>query len=340
MGTASDPSHVNTRRRLLLAAAPLAASAFSGGARAAAAGADYPTRQLTLVCPFPAGGSADTVSRLAAHALAAELGQSVVVENKAGAGGNIAADYVARAPADGYTLLVAGQAILAINKPLYRKLPYDAEKQFRFVSMIASMPNVLVINPKTVPVAGIKEFVAYVKAHPGDVSYGSNGVGSLSHLTTEMLAKAGGMKFLHVPYKGSAPLMVDLVAGRLGFCFTGSALAAQMVKEGSVKALAVTTSERIRALADVPTLVESGFPELNAPSWFSIVAPSGVKPEVFARLSTAMARVTASPDYIAALDKAASIVEPMDPAAGEARLKRERAFWTEAVTMTGATAHD
>lgn len=328
-------SAVNTpRRRLLAAAAATVATTAFGSARAE----QFPARTIKLVCPFPAGGSADAVSRLIAQALTAELGQTVVVENKAGAGGNIAADMVARSPADGYTLLVAGQAIMAINQALYKKLPYDPEKDFRFVSMIASMPNVLITNPQALPARNVKELVAQAKAKPGHVSYGSNGIGSLAHLTTALMANAAGLDLLHVPYRGASPIMVDLLAGRLGFCFTGSAQAVQMVQEGKVRALAVTSGSRISALPDVPTLVESGFPEMDVAPWFAVVAPSGVPAPVYDRLQKACAKVTESKQYGAELDRLSSIALTVSPQAGEALLKRERTLWAGAVKTTGASA--
>ena len=330
---ASSHSRRSRRRQLILAgaAAPLLAGAPALQANT------YPTRTIRLVCPFPAGGAADTVSRLVAGALGQELGQSVIVENRGGAGGNLAGEMVARGDADGYNLLVAGQAILAINKPLYSRLNYDPERDFRYVGIIASMPNVLIAHPQALPVKDIKEFVAYCKARPGDVTYGSNGIGSLSHLTTELMASQGGFKLLHVPYKGAAPLMVDLLAGRIACCLTGSAAAVPLVVEGKVKALAVTTAQRISALADVPTLKESGFPELEAPTWFAVVAPSGVPAPILERLQAAMAKATGTPEYKAALDRVASIIEPLNPSAGEAMLARERAMWATAVRQSGAT---
>lgn len=339
MRRAPISSRPNIYRRRLLAAAPLLGATFASGGplKAAPASAYGSTRPINLICPFPPGGSADTVSRLMAKALALELGHNVLVVNKSGAGGNIAADYVARSPADGYTLLVAGQAILAINQSLYKTLSYNPARDFQFISMIASMPNVLVIHPSTIPVNTFQEFIEHSRRHPGTVTYGSNGIGSLSHLTTEMLAKSEGISFMHVPYKGASDLMVDLLAGRIGFCLTGSALAADLAKAGKVKALAVTTQSRIAALPGVPSLVELGLKDMNVPTWFALMAPSGAPKPIVEALVAATKKITTSPAYATDLDKVASISESITPAQGEAQLKHERAFWAEAVKMTGAT---
>ena len=177
----------------------------------------------------------------------------------------------ARAEADGYTLLVAGQAILAINKALYKKLSYDPATDFAFVGMLGVIANVLLVNPNTVPVNSLAELIALAKKKPGEISYGSNGPGSLTHLTTAILAHQAGAEFLHVPYQGAAPLMTDLLAGRIGMTFTAASAALPLVQSGQLRALAVTTGQRSRFSPDIPTLVESGFPSLDAPTWFGVV---------------------------------------------------------------------
>ncbi len=330
-----SPRRSPSRRTLLGAAiaAPLGALA----ARSAWA-QEFPSRPLQLVVPFPAGGSADSLSRIAAGALSKQIGQSVVVVNRDGAAGNIAAEYVARSAADGYTMLVAGQAILAINKPLFGKLGYDPETEFAYLSMLGTMPNVLIAHPQALPVRSVAELVERAKQRPGEVTYGSNGVGSLSHLTAEVLASSANIKLLHVPYRGAAPMMVDLLAGRIGFCFTGSALAVQLVKEGKVRALAVSTNKRLAQLPDVPTLVESGFPKLDAPTWFAAVAPSATPAPVLQKLRAAFAAVTASQAYREALEKQAIEAVQLKSQDSDSYLARERAIWAEAVRSSGATA--
>ena len=211
------------------------------------------------------------LARIAAERVSPGLGQPLIVENRAGAGGNIAGEMAARTEADGYTLLVAGQAILAINKALYKKLSYDPATDFAFVGMLGVIANVLLVNPKTVPVNSLGELIALAKKKPGDISYGSNGPGSLTHLTTAILAHQAGAEFLHVPYQGAAPLMTDLLAGRIGMTFTAASAALPLVQSGQLRALAVTTGQRSRFSPDIPTLVESGFPSLDAPTWFGVV---------------------------------------------------------------------
>jgi tripartite-type tricarboxylate transporter receptor subunit TctC len=315
-----------------LAAAPLAAMV----ARQARAD-DFPSRPLRIVVPFPAGGSSSTLARVCANVLGQELKQSVIVENRGGAGGNIAADYVARATPDGYTLLVAGQGIMAINEVLYRHISYDPAR-FEYVGMMGDIANVLVVNPQALPVSNISEFIAAAKARPGEIPFGSNGVGSLSELTTEVLANAAHVKFLHIPYQGAGPMASDLRAGRIAFCFTGSTLAVSLVKSGAIRALAVTSSVRVPELPDVPTLVESGYPSLDAPSWWMAVAPPGTPSSTIGRLRQAFDRATNSPQYLDALKQQATLPRHLTPAAAGAFLKEERRKWAEAVRTSGAVA--
>ena len=299
----------------------------------------FPDKPLRVVVPFAAGGPADVMTRINATALAAQLGQPVVVENKPGAGGNIAAEFVARSPADGYTLLVAGQAILAINKPLYGKLNYDPEADFRFVGIMGSLPNVLVTNPDAIPAKNMKEFIEFARSKPGAVSYGSNGVGSLSHLTAEVMASAAKVKMLHVPYQGANPQMTDLLSGRIGFSFIASSTTLPLIQSGKLRALAVSTATRLAQLPDVPTLVEAGFPMLDAPTWFGIVAPAAMPPAALARLRAAFAAAIATPAYAEEMDRRSTIVVKLSAEAGETLLARERKTWSDAVRTTGATSN-
>src|SRR3954470_18628243 len=197
-------------RRAMLAAALTAPFAAPATAQ------PYPSRNPRLIVPFAAGGPADLLARIAAEQVSARLGQQIIVDSRPGAGGNLAGEMAARSEADGYTLLVAGQAILAINKALYKKLSYDPATDFAFVGMLGVIANVLLVNPQAVPVNSLAELIALAKKKPGEISYGSNGPGSLTHLTTAILAQQAGVDFLHVPYQGAAPLMTDLLAGRIG----------------------------------------------------------------------------------------------------------------------------
>lgn len=330
-----SPYFAVSRRKALgsMLVAPICAL-WPGGARAE----NFPSQALRLIVPFPAGGSSDILSRTAAAALGAQLGQSIVVENRAGAGGNIAADYVYRSKRDGYTLLLAGQAIMAINQVLYQSVQYDPAK-FGYVGMLGANANVFVINEKVVPAAGIADLIAAAKERPGTVSFGSNGIGSLSHLTGELLASAAAVKFLHVPYRGAAPIATDLIGGRLAFCVTGSTLAAQLVKQDGLRALAVTTAERIPQLPEVPTLVEAGYPALRVPSWWALVVAPNTPAEVLDKLQKACTAATANPVYKAALTTQWTSSYDVPPAIATTFLANERALWATAVKQSGATAN-
>lgn len=318
------------RRRLIKAA--FAVPALTIGVKAPAQA--FPSRPVRLVVPFAAGGPTDIMARGLAKLMANPLGQQVVVENRPGAGGNIAAALVAGSPADGHTLLIAGQAILAINNVLYDKPGYDPVRDFSWVGMLGSIPNVLIANPQAAPAADLKEFLSLARSR--ELSYASNGNGSLAHLSTEVLARAAGVKFIHVPYQGAAPARVDLLAGRVAFSLVGSSTAMPLVKQGSVRALAVSTATRMPELPDVPTLVESGFPMLDAPVWFGAVAPVATPTAVLEILRKAFAATIVTPDYKAELDKQMGLVVDMSPEAAARMLSRERQTWAEAVRQTGA----
>jgi tripartite-type tricarboxylate transporter receptor subunit TctC len=298
----------------------------------------FPARPLRLVVSFPPGGSGDAVGRIAATGLAQQLGQSVVVENRAGAGGNVAGEFAARAPADGYTLLVAGQALLAINRALYPRLPFDPATDFAFIGMIASYRNVLVANREAAQAESVAALIERGRRQPGSVSYGSNGVGSLSHLVAQVMASTAGAEFLHVPYRGAAPLMTDLLAGRIGFSFTGAPTALPILADPRLKPLAVTGLGRLAQLPEVPTMVELGFAELDAPVWFGVVAPAATPPAVLARLREAFAAAAATPAWRASLEAQSAEPGGLSPADAPAFLARERQTWARAVQASGATA--
>lgn len=295
----------------------------------------YPSRNPRMIIPFAAGGPTDVLARIAAERVSGRLGQQVIVESRVGAGGNIAGDVVARNEADGYTLLVAGQAILAINKALYKKLSYDPATDFTFVGMLGVIANVLLVNPDTVPVNSLAELIALAKKKPGEIAYASNGPGSLTHLTTAIMAHQAGIELLHVPYQGASPLMTDLLAGRVGMTFTAASAALPLVKSGKLRALAVTTGKRSRFAPDIPTLVESGFPSLDAPTWFAVVARAKTPAPILTKLRTQFNAVIGSDDYAAALEKRSMEVMLVPPETSDQFLAKERKLWSDAVNLTG-----
>ena len=318
-------------RRALLGAALGAPFAFKAGAET------YPSHSPRVIVPFAAGGPTDVLTRIAAERVSPALGQQLVVESRAGAGGNLAAELVARAEADGYTLLVAGQAILAINKALYKKINYDPATDFSFVGMLGVIANVLLVNPSAVPVNSVAELIALAKKKPGEISYASNGPGSLTHLTTAIMAHEAGVEFLHVPYQGAAPLMTDLLAGRIGMTFTAASAALPLVRSGQLRALAVTTGERSRFSPDLPTLVESGFPSLNAPTWFGVVVRAATPAPILGKLRTDFNAVIASEGYAKALEKQSMEIMLVPPETSDQFLARERKLWSDAVKVTGVS---
>jgi tripartite-type tricarboxylate transporter receptor subunit TctC len=318
-----------TRRALL--------AAMSTMTFASARAQSYPSHNPHVIVPFAAGGPTDVLTRIAAERVSPVLGRQLIVESRAGAGGNIAADAVARAEPDGYTLLVAGQAILAINKALYKKLNYDAATDFKFIGMLGVIANVLLVNPKVVPVNSVAELIALAKKKPGEIAYGSNGPGSLTHLTTALMEHQAGVKLLHVPYQGASPLMTDLLGGRIGMTFTAASAALPLVKSGQLRALAVTTRERSRFSPDIPTLVESGFPSLDAPTWFGVVVRSVTPEAILVKLRGDFDAVIASEEYAKALEKQFMDVMRIPPEASDQFLAKERALWSEAVKLAGVS---
>ncbi|HSV60134.1 MAG TPA: tripartite tricarboxylate transporter substrate binding protein [Variovorax sp.] len=268
------------------------ASTLLGAPPAAAQPAAYPNRPITLVVPFPPGGSADTVGRLVGQQLSNELGQPVIVDNRPGAGTAIAAGLVAKAPADGYTLLISSGSTFTANPAIRSNLPYDTVKSFDPIAIVARIPLVVLAN-KDVRVNNVKEFVAAIKAAPDKYSYASFGAGTTSHFTGEIVLHAIGGKMLHVPYKGSAPAMTDLIGGQVPFAVDTVTAAIPQLKGDKVKAIAVTTAKRSSQLPDVPTFAEAGYPEVNADTWIMIVAPKGAPAAVRDRLEKTLAKIVA-----------------------------------------------
>src|SRR5438876_4773383 len=275
----------------------------------ALAQAAYPNRTIKMSVPYPAGGTTDLLGRLVADQLKSGLNATVVVENKPGAGTTLGADQVAKSEPDGYTLLMATSTTLAINKTLYKKLPYDPVKDFAPVALVAAVPFALIVNP-AIPAKTLAEFIAYAKSKPG-LAYGSAGNGSPQHLGAEMLKSASGIDIRHVPYRGSIPAMLDVIAGHIPFMVVDLQPALQQIKEGKVRVLGVTTPKRVAAAPKIPTLAEGGLAGFELVAWQGVVAPAGTPRPVVDALAAQMATLMADPATRARLTKLT--LEPSPP---------------------------
>ena len=246
-----------------------------------------PNRPIRMIAPFAAGASTDRLARFVADSMARSLGTQVLVENKAGAGGNIAAEFVAKAPADGYTILLSSAAILTVNPHLYKKLSFDAVKDFAPLTVAVRMPLVLIANPEQ-PYKTIKELTDYARAHPGKLTYGSAGIGTSQHIAGELYKSMARVDVVHVPYKGGAPAMTDLLGGQVNLLFTQAPSAQPQVKAGKARALAIGSALRSPLFPDVPTMAEAGLAGYNSDTWYGFVAPAATPPAVLARLHEAI----------------------------------------------------
>lgn len=296
----NTPTPVPNRQRRLLVAMTCGMAALSALSSPAFAQASYPTKPITIVVPFPPGGSADTISRLVGQRLTGLMGQPVVIDNRPGAGTVVGATYVARAPADGYTLLISSGSTFTANPAIRPKLVYDAVQSFDPIAIVGRIPLIVLAN-NNVPVNTVKEFAAAIKAAPDQFAYASFGSGTTAHFTAEIVLQAVGAKLLHIPYRGSAPAMSDLIGGRVPFSVDTVTAAIPQIKAGKVKAIGVTTAQRSSQLPDVPTFAEAGYPEVNADTWIMLVAPKGIPPAVRTKLEKALADIVATPDMQKAL---------------------------------------
>jgi tripartite-type tricarboxylate transporter receptor subunit TctC len=275
-----------------------AIAGFAGGlalltGRPAVAQAAYPSRTIQIIVPYPAGGTTDFLGRLIADRLKSGLGATVIVENRPGAGTTLGADQVAKAAPDGYTLLMATSTTLAINKTLYKKLAYDPVKDFTPIALVAGVPFALIINP-SIPAKTLAEFIAYAKKKPG-LAYGSAGNGSPQHLGAEMLKAAAGIDIRHLPYRGSKPAMLDVVAGHIPFMVVDLQPALQQIREGKLRCLGVTTPKRVAAAPDIPTLAEAGLPGFELVAWQGVVAPAGLPRAIVDQLAAQIGTLMADP---------------------------------------------
>jgi tripartite-type tricarboxylate transporter receptor subunit TctC len=321
----------STRRAFVALAAALTVLPVASMAQA------YPTKPVTIVVPFAAGGTTDILARVVGQALTKELGQTVIVDNRAGAGGNIGAALAAKAPADGYTLFMGTVGTHAINQSLYKKLPFDPVKDFVPLTRVAMVPNLLVANPSK-PFKTVKELIAYAKAHPGKVNFGSSGSGSSIHLSGELFNALAKVEMVHVPYKGSAPAVTDLLGGQIDIMFDNMPSAIQHVRNGRLRPLAVTTAKRSPELPDVPTVAEAGVPGYEATSWFGMFAPAGTPAPLVARLNGALVKVLADADVKKKLAEQGAEPYAEKPEQFAEFIRKETAKWSQVVKASGASA--
>lgn len=295
----------------------------------------YPTKPIKLIVPFPPGGGTDVVARIMAEQLTTSLGQTMFVENKAGANGNLAAAYVVKSEADGYTLLFTNTSIMTIAPSIYSNLTFDPARDLMPVVRVAEVPNLLVVNP-SLPVHSVADLVALAKAQPGKLALASGGSGSVSHLTGETFKLAAGVQMLHVPYKGNAPQIADIVAGQVPAGIADLSGALPQIRAAKLRALAITTKTRSRFLPDVPSLLESGLLTFESSVWVGMVAPADTPSTVVSRLEQAANAVLAQPEIAKRIDELGFVVVGGTPAEFATRIKDEGKHWKDVVVASGA----
>ena len=301
----------------------------------AAQAQSYPSRAVRLVVPFPAGGTTDLLARAMAQKLSEALGQQFVVDNRPGAGGNIGADTVAKSAPDGYTLLMGTVGTHAINPGLYPKMPYDHIKDFAPVVLVAGVPNVLVVHP-AVPVRSVTELVTLAKDKPGTINFASSGAGTSIHLSGELFKSLTGAQITHVPYKGSAPALTDLIGGQVQIMFDNLPSALPHIKAGKLRAIAVTSTKRAPALPDLPTIAESGVSGFDASSWFGLLAPAGTPKDVIQRINAEANKALQSPEMKEKLLGQGAEAVGNSPEFFAEYIKAETAKWAKVVKESGA----
>jgi len=298
---------------------------------------DFPTKPIRIVNPFSPGGGLDQLARILAQKLQESMGQPVIVENKTGAGGNIGADFVAKSAPDGYTLVMGSSATHGINPSLYgAKMPFDAMKDFTAVSVSVVQKNVLVVNPATVPANNVKELIALAKAQPGKLSFGSAGTGTSQQMSGELFKSMAGVDIIHVPYKGSAAAMNDLLGGQISMMFTDIPTAIPHVKSGKLRALGVTSADPSQALPDVLPIAQQGLPGFDLKAWYGVLAPANTPKAVVDRLNAEITKALNSPEVKERL--LAMGMEPiaLDPAQSASYMKTEIDRWAHVVKISGA----
>lgn len=295
----------------------------------------YPAKPVRFVVPFPPGGTTDILARLVGQKLSESWGQQFVIDNRPGAGGNIGADIVAKATPDGYTILMGTPGTQAINQYVYKTMPYDTAKDFAPVSMVALVANVIAVSPN-MPAKTLPDLIAMAKAKPGSIDFGTPGNGTTGHLSTELLKSMAGIDLVHVPYKGSAFVLQDLMADRLQMMLDNLPSALQHIQSGAIRALAVTTERRWFALPDVPTVAEAGVPGYEAASWFCVVAPAKTPPEIVAKLSGEIDRLLKTADMRQRFRDVGAEPVGGKPEQLGATIAREMIKWKKVVEVSGA----
>ena len=292
--------------------------------------ASFPDRPVTIVVPFPPGGGTDAGARLIAQKLSTRWGQSVIIDNKAGASGMVGSEYVSRAKPDGYNLLIGNIGTFSINPSLYKKMPYDPDKAFVPVSMIAELPYFLLVTP-SMKANNVKEFIAFAKSNPGAVTYASSGSGSGPHLAGEMFEKATGLDMMHVPYKGGGPAAADVMAGHVNMYFSTVLESIGSVKSGKLKALGTSSLVRSPAMPELPTIAESGVPGFDAASWIGIAAPAGTSPALVDKIAADVKAVISEQDTKQTLIQQGATPMPLTPTAFKARIESDRVRYAKVI---------
>ena len=298
---------------------------------------NYPNRAMRMIVPFPPGGPNDILGRVVSQKMSESIGQQIVVDNRGGAGGIIGTEAAAKAAPDGYTLLFSGTAALSINPGLHARLPYDPVKDFTPVSLLATAPSVLIVHP-ALPVKSVKEFIALARKRPGQLNYASAGIGTPPHLAGELFKSTAAIDITHVPYKGGGPALTDLLAGQVELYFSGISSALPMIKEGKVRAIAVTSQKRTAVLPDMPTIAESGLPGYEVGNWYAILGPAGLPRDVVARLNTEIVKALKAPDTHKRVLELGADPVGSTPEQLASYMKSEIAKWAKVIKSAGIKA--
>lgn len=298
---------------------------------------NWPSRPIKLLVPYPAGGSTDILARLLGQRLTESLGQPVIVENRGGASGGVAASYFVKTPTDDHYFMVASLPMMAINQYLYRKLGYDPDTDLLPVGLIAQTPNVMVVSP-ALPVRSLQELADYGKANPNQLSYSSSSIGSAGHLLNELFKTNVGIELLHAPYRGNGPAMAALLAGNVQFTTDNLPQLLPHIRAGKLRPLAVTSAKRWFQLPDVPTVAESGFPNMTTTAWFGLVAQSKISPAVVSRMNRELNAILKNPDFVAKLRDVSFEALPGTPEDMKTAAIKERGNWKKVIETSGATA--